>query len=97
VTVTTGEHFYPFGPPGCGCIERPAFPAPSFERAERTDKTSRKTCGEIAESYPAVIASAAKQSILSCCTMDCFAALAMTLNERGSLPYLPVQEGEDYP
>jgi len=29
---------------------------------ERTGQTSRETCGEIAKAYPAVIASAAKQS-----------------------------------
>jgi hypothetical protein len=29
VVTTTGEHFYPFCSPGCGCIARPAFPAPS--------------------------------------------------------------------
>jgi len=38
--------------------------------------------GEIADLYLAVIASEAKQSsFLSCCPMDCFAALAMTVSE----------------
>jgi hypothetical protein len=61
-----------------------------LERAERAWQDSRKTCGEIAELYLAVIAcdkreafaqgsEATKQSILSlCCSMDCFASLAMT-------------------
>src|SRR5258705_6687960 len=34
---------------GCGCIERPAFPAPSeFQKAGRSWQTSRETRGEIA-------------------------------------------------
>jgi hypothetical protein len=40
---------------------------------------ARKTRGENADAYRAVIASEAKQSTLSfCCAMDCFASLAMT-------------------
>ena len=35
VVTTTGEHFYPFRPPGCGRIARPAFPAPFLGRAGR--------------------------------------------------------------
>jgi hypothetical protein len=43
-------------------------------------KPRAKTCGEIADSYLAVIASAAKQSIVPRKErMDCFAALAMTM------------------
>jgi hypothetical protein len=43
-------------------------------------QNSRKTCGEIEEPHLIVIASAAKQSrFLTCCTMDCFATLAMTV------------------
>jgi hypothetical protein len=35
---------------GCGCIERPAFPAPSdLQKAERFWQTSRGSRGEIAE------------------------------------------------
>jgi hypothetical protein len=43
-------------------------------------QTSGASRGENAESHLAVIASEAKQSILSLCgEMDCFAALAMTV------------------
>jgi len=35
-----------------------------MKRAERTGKTRAKTCGEIADLYLVVIASAAKQSIV---------------------------------
>ena len=42
----------------------PGFPCALWlMRAERADQTSRETCGEIAKLYPAVIASAAKQSM----------------------------------
>src|SRR5258706_9794058 len=35
---------------GCGCIERPAFPAPSeFQKAGRSWQTSRGSRGEIAK------------------------------------------------
>jgi len=54
-------------------------------RAERADQTSRETCGEIAKLYPAVIASAAKQSMAQHTRkLDCFASLAMTVLENVS-------------
>jgi hypothetical protein len=40
-----------FCPPGCGRIERPAFPAPSLSRANVSGKPRPKTCGEIAKLY----------------------------------------------
>jgi hypothetical protein len=59
----------------------PGIPHALFrESGTKIADLARKTCGEIADSYLNVIASAAKQSILSSRgTMDCFAALAMTL------------------
>jgi len=51
-----------------------------MKRAERTGQTSRETGGENAKACLAVIASAAKQSMLPHKErMDCFAALAMTI------------------
>jgi len=49
-----------------------------LEGKEFSSKPRAKTRGEIADLYSAVIASAAKQSTLSCRRMDCFASLAMT-------------------
>jgi hypothetical protein len=80
VTVTTGEHFYLFAHQAAGASSaRHSLRPLSGERNENS-RPRGKTLGEIADSYLAVIASAAKQSILSfCCAMDCFAALAMML------------------
>ena len=48
--VTTLVCFVLFRTRGCGCIVRPAFPAPSdLQKAERSWKNSRETCGEIAK------------------------------------------------
>jgi hypothetical protein len=78
LAVNTRVHtYYPMRTRGCGCAWHPAFPTPSFERAERAGQTSRELCGEIAESCSAVIArsEASKQSsFLSLCSkLDCFA------------------------
>src|SRR6266481_5219636 len=61
--------------PICGCIEHPAFPAPSdWEGRGNFWQTSGISGREIAKLCLAVIASEAKQSILSLwCNMDCFA------------------------
>ena len=65
---------------GCGCIERPAFPAPfdcrgPNERQHLAQKSMRRECGNMShrrcERSEAIHLSA-------CCAMDCFAALAMT-------------------
>jgi hypothetical protein len=56
VTVVdcTGAALF-FLPAGLRRIERPAFPAPSFGRAERNIKPRAKTRGENAELCPTVI------------------------------------------
>ena len=49
-------------------------------------QTSGEPCREIAKSYPAVIASEAKQSISRHTErIDCFASLAMTWEERTTI------------
>jgi hypothetical protein len=41
-----------FCPPGCGRIERPAFPAPSFDKGRTfLANLARKTRGEMADVY----------------------------------------------
>ncbi len=62
---------------GCGCHVHPASPRPQW--AEDLAKPRGASRGEIVNVYLDVIASEAKQSILSLRgEMDCFAALAMT-------------------
>ena len=62
---------------GCGCHGHPAFPTPSL--GGRFFNGSGALRGEVANVCLDVIASEAKQSILSLRgKMDCFAALAMT-------------------
>jgi hypothetical protein len=58
----------------------------------RTEKSSRKTCGEIVDSHYDVIArsEATKQSTLSCYDMDCFASLAMTAEFTSQIVDLPL-------
>jgi hypothetical protein len=51
VTVVTNARVYYHTTRGCGRIGRPAFPAPSIERAGSRQQTSRKTSGEIAKSW----------------------------------------------
>src|SRR5665213_3520411 len=52
LVVTTLVYFVFYRTRGCGCIERPAFPAPSMERAERNEHLAQKACGEIAKLRP---------------------------------------------
>jgi hypothetical protein len=47
--VTMLVCFILFRTRGCGCIERPAFPAPSDFREPDFKATSRGICGEIAK------------------------------------------------
>src|SRR6266581_102596 len=64
---------------GCGCHVHPASPRPQW--AEDLAKPRGASRGEIVNVYLDVIASEAKQSILSLRgEMDCFAALAMTVS-----------------
>ena len=70
---------------GRGCNGHPAFPTPSKGREiyQRLGRMARR--GREVASGLAVIASAAKQSILSLRgAMDCFASLAMTWREVAS-------------
>ena len=81
--VTTLVYFVFYRTRGCGRIERPAFPAPSFQRElDQNANLARKTRGEIAKLYLAVIARSASDEAIHTCfagAMDCFATLAMTL------------------
>ncbi len=50
VTVVTNSYAFLFCMRGCGCIARPAFPAPSdFRERDADSKPRAKTCGEIAK------------------------------------------------
>jgi len=88
VTVVTMLVYFFICTRGCGCIARPAFPAPSdFSGAGRFCKTSDASRREIAESYPHLPSLRAKRSNPSRRAkgrMDCFVAslLAMTVSER---------------
>jgi hypothetical protein len=63
-----------------GCSGHPAFPTPFVFQGERFINGSGASRGEAVKSCLDVIASGAKQSILSLCgEMDCFASLAMTV------------------
>jgi hypothetical protein len=55
VTVVTNARAFYHTTRGCGRTRRPAFPAPSLERAERAGQASRETSGEIAKACSAVI------------------------------------------
>jgi len=62
---------------GCGCIGHPAFPAPSVRRGTTRLKNSGESGRENEDMCLHVIASQAKQSILSLRgSMDCFVACA---------------------
>src|SRR5271169_5082449 len=85
--VTTLVWLFSFPTRGCGCIMRPAFPAPfSGARRQESGKTRAKTCGGIVDARPVIArsalsavarrakADATTQSILSFRgEMDCFA------------------------
>src|SRR5258707_9916747 len=75
-----------------GRIGRPAFPAPLLGRKlhQHLERIARR---ELYACLEAVIASAARQSILSLGgEMDCFAALAMTLMERATPSVVIIRE-----
>jgi hypothetical protein len=70
VVTTAGEHLYPFCLPGCGCIERPAFPAPSLSKGQRFRQTSRENTrrdrGLLYEIEFVEMATSAPQTYSSC-------------------------------
>src|SRR5216684_6009070 len=86
---TCGDYarvLYLFRTRGCGCIGRPAFPAPSDMRAERSCTTSGASRRGIAESYlnaPSLRGARRRSNPhLLRGNMDCFASLAMTVSRQ---------------
>jgi len=81
VTMLVCFHFH--RTQGCGCIERPAFPAPSdFEGADTSGITRAKTRGEIAEAYLDVIARSASDEAIHACFAEPWIA-SLTLAKTG--------------
>src|SRR5260370_35456405 len=80
--VTTLVCLFFYHTRGCGCIERPAFPAPSdIQGVGHRRQTSGRTCSEIAKLCLPSLREAKRRSnpLFLCGSMDCFASLAMTL------------------
>ena len=78
LVVTNARAYYQYTR-SRGCNGHPAFPTPSLGRKHlsKLGRLAPRDCEVV--SGLAVIASEAKQSTPSCCPMDCFASLAMTI------------------
>jgi hypothetical protein len=68
---------------------RARFVPDSFQNLSRDLDTSQIETKAAKTPRFFVIASAAKQSILPCCPMDCFAVLAMTVGRQCTLKETP--------
>jgi hypothetical protein len=81
VTVVTNARVYYHYTRGCGRIGRPAFPAPSVERAGIYRQNSREMRGEIAGVCLAVIArsEATKRSMLASLVAAWIASLTLAM------------------
>src|SRR6266852_6107874 len=72
---------------GCGCIEHPAFPAPSVFLGEwflqKLGRIAPRDCGVVFGVDVIARSEATKQSIVTIVpAVDCFASLAMTVSRR---------------
>src|SRR5260370_19916855 len=95
--VTMLVCFVLFRTRGCGCIERPAFPAPSVFSGRMILQNSGTLRREIAESYLDLtsLRGAKRRSnpLFLCGPMDCFACARNDVSTRATLSIVIVREG----